>query len=459
LTEEGQALQASGPRERRPDLARYAGLIGLLGAVVLVALLMFAGGNGYRVSATFENGGQLVPGNEVRVGGRAVGTIESVELDQQARAVVEMDVTEAELAPLHRGTRATIRSSSLAGIADRYVSLEPGRNDGPELPDGGEIASVDASAPVDIDQLFNTLDPATREGLRGLVRGQGAQYERRGPDGARSLRYLSPALSSTSRLTRELVADDEVFERFLRDTSRAMGTIASRRDELSSAVADANTTVGAIGDENASLARGLDLLPGTLRKASSTFVNLRAALDDLDVLVAESKPATRDLAPFLRRLRPLIADSRPTIRELRTLIRTPGADNDLIELAGRLPRLAQLTSRSFPRAIRTFDRSQELVDTLRHYTPDLTGFLTKFGQAASAYDANGHYARVQPIFAPFRSNPTTGELTRLADTQRLDFFQLGRKSRCPGSAIQAPPDGSAPFAVEGCDPDAVPPGG
>ena len=41
------------------------------------------------------------------------------------------------------------------------------------------------------------------------------------------------------------------------------------------------------------LARALELLPGTLRKANTTFVNLRATLDDLDVLVAESKPATR----------------------------------------------------------------------------------------------------------------------------------------------------------------------
>ena len=38
----------------------------------------------------------------------------------------------------------------------------------------------------------------------------------------------------------------------------------------------------AIGDESASLQRALELLPGTLRKANTTFVNLRATLDDLD---------------------------------------------------------------------------------------------------------------------------------------------------------------------------------
>ena len=74
-----------------------------------------------------------------------------------------------------------------------------------------------------------------------------------------------------------------------------------------------STTADAIADENVALARALELLPGTLRKANTTFVNLRSTLDDLDVLVNESKPATRELAPFFRRLRPLVRDAiRPS---------------------------------------------------------------------------------------------------------------------------------------------------
>lgn len=100
-------------------------LAGLVGAAVLVALLMFGGDGGYRVTATFENGGQLVVGNQVRVGGRPVGTIRAIELDARAQARVELEVDDT-VAPLHRGTRATIRATSLSGIANRYVSLDPG---------------------------------------------------------------------------------------------------------------------------------------------------------------------------------------------------------------------------------------------------------------------------------------------------------------------------------------------
>ena len=419
---------------------------------------MFGGDGGYRVTAVFENGGQLVKGNQVRVGGRPVGVVDGIELNSNAQAEVEMTL-EDDLAPLHVGTTASIRATSLSGIANRYVSLAPAPNDAPEVEDGGRIEADRTSAPVDIDQLFNTLNPGTRAGLQRLIQGSAANYDGRAEEAKESLRYFSPALSATSRLTRELLVDDAVFERFIVDTSRAVGAIAERRDDLSQLVGNASTTAAAIGDENVALARTLDLAPDTLRKANSTFVNLRAALEDLDVLVAESKPATRDLAPFLRRLQPLVADARPTIRDLRTLIRTPGANNDLIELTAKLPRLESLTSRSFPRAIRTFDRSQEYVDTLRQYTPDLAGWLTKFGQAASNYDANGHFARVQPMFAPLAYDESTGELRRVPDSERLDRFERNQWRRCPGGATQPAPDGSNNWAVPACDPDSAPPGG
>ena len=419
--------------------------------------MMFGGDGGYRVTATFENGGQLVKGNQVRVGGRPVGTIRKIELNDRSQAEVELTVDD-EVAPLHRGTEATIRSPSLAGTANRYVSLRPGPNDAGKIDSGGLIDADDTTAPVDLDQLFNALDPGARKGLKQVIKGGAAQYQGRAPDAARSLKFFAPALNSTSRLTRELVVDDEVFSRFITDTSDAMGAIAERRDDLSGLVQNTGTALGAIGDENVALSRALDLLPGTLRKSNITFVNLRAALDDIDVLVEESKTGTRDLAPFLRRLRPLVADARPTIRDLRTLIRLPGANNDLLELTGKLPRLQRLTSTVFPRANRTFDRSQEFVDTLRQYTPDLAGWFTKFGQVASNYDANGHYARIQPIFGLFDYDADTGELSRKPDAQRIDGFGAGQQRRCPGAAVQPPPDGSAPFPVPECDPNQRPPG-
>jgi phospholipid/cholesterol/gamma-HCH transport system substrate-binding protein len=455
-----ERVNTSSDGEEEPKgspVARFAALAGVIGVAVLVALLMFGGDGGYKVTAVFENGGQLVKGNQVRVGGRPVGTVDSIKLNDKSQAVVDITVDD-DIAPLHMGTTATVRATSLSGIANRYVSLQPGRNDAPKIDEGGTIRADNTSAPVDLDQLFNTLDPKTRKGLQNVIQGQATYYGGRGTDAARALKYLSPALSSTSRLTKELVLDDAVFDRFIVDTSKTVGAIAERRDDLASLVGNANTTAAAIGDENVALSRTLQLLPTSLRKANTTFVNLRAALDDLDVLVAESKPATKNLAPFLRKLRPLVADARPTIRDLRVLIRKPGKNNDLINLTAKLPRLERLTATVFPRTVRTFNRSQEFVNTFREYTPDLAGWFTKFGQSASNYDANGHFARIQPIFSPFSVNEQSGLLTRIPDSQRLDGFETHQLKRCPGGAMQHSPDGSAPNPVADCDPSTSPPG-
>ena len=435
-----------------------------MAAAVLVGLLMLAGSDKYTVRATFQTAGQLVNGNEVHVGGKPVGEVTSIELTDEGAAEVEMEI-DSEFEPLHDGTRAIIRVGSLSGIAGRYVSLTPGPNDAGEIEDGGLIAADDTTTPVDLDQLFNTLDPKTRRGLQQIVQGGATQYDGKAEEANEAAKYFNPALATTSRLMNELIRDDERFESFVVDTAAVVGAIAERRDDLAALVTNANATARAIGDENVALARALGLLPPTLRKANTTFVNLRAALTDLDVLVAESKPATKDLAPFFRALRPLVADAEPTIRDLRFLIRKRGPGNDLTDLTRKQPRLAELASVAFPRSIRALQRSQPVVEYVRPYTPDLAGWLTKFGQSAANYDAHGHFARIQPMFNPFSltSAPLLGDvLTPVQDATRLQGLETTQSFRCPGGATQPPPDGSAPWRdTDGdleCDPNTVPPG-
>jgi phospholipid/cholesterol/gamma-HCH transport system substrate-binding protein len=437
---------------------RVAALVALIAACVLVGFAMF-GSHRYTLTATFTNGGQLVKGDQVEIGGRPVGTVSAAELDSHGQAEVKLRLDDSA-GKLHRGTTATIRSPSLSGIANRYVALAPGPNSAPELPDGGRIGSDQTSAPVDLDQLFDTLNPRTRLSLRRLIRGSAAQYDGRAKQSRESLKYLSPALSTTSRLTGEVALDEKVFERFLGDTATTVSALAERRDDLAGLVDHANTTFKAIGDQNTDLERTLELLPSTLRKANTTFVNLRSTLDDLDTLVNESKPATKQLAPFLKQLRPLVREARPAIADLRTLIRKPGANNDLIELTAKQPRLAELTAVVFPRTIRTLNRAQPVIEYAREYTPDLAGYLTKFGQGASNYDANGHFARIQPLFGgySFTDNPAGGVLTPVDPGSRLAGFDINNLKRCPGGATQQSPDGSSNWPVQDCNPSSAPSG-
>ena len=74
---------------------------------------------------------------------------------------------------------------------------------------------------------------STRRPARGSsssCRARPTYYGGRSEEASQSLEYLSPALSATSRLTREIVIDEGVFERFLTDTSRLVGAVAERRE-------------------------------------------------------------------------------------------------------------------------------------------------------------------------------------------------------------------------------------
>ena len=446
--------------------ARGVALSALVLAILLAGyLLLFRGGGGHEYTLVFQTAGQLVKDDDVQVGGRRIGSVRSIELTDNNLAAVKVKVEEP-YAPLREGTRAVIRLTSLSGIANRYVALTLAPDTNKQLDDGASLNLSATTSVVDLDQVFNAIDKKTRGDLQDVVKGFATQYEGKSKEVGQSAKYFNPLLSTSRVLANQVTEDEGALTRFLVNSSRAVTAVAERRDDLSGLVSNANATAGAIADENVALSRALELLPTTLRRANTTFVNLRATLDDLDVLVAESKPATKDLAPFLRELRPLVRDARPTIRDLSTLIRKDGPDNDLVEATQKMPALQKVATPAFQEGRAALQRAQPVLEFIRPYTPDFVGWLRDFGQGASNYDANGHFARIQPIFNAFQftDNPAGGVLTPIPPSQRMDGLQTGVQARCPGAASQRPADNSAPYTDNGnlgpddCDPSLVLPG-
>jgi phospholipid/cholesterol/gamma-HCH transport system substrate-binding protein len=343
----------------------------------------------------------------------------------------------------------------LSGIANRYIALSPGPNNARALDDGAVLPIQDTTTIVDLDQLFNTLDPKARKGLQQFIQGSGDQFSGRGEQANAAAKYFNPTLSTTRDLANELTRDSGTLERFIVDGAKAMTALAARSDTLTELISHSNDAAQGIAAENAAFDETLRRLPTTLRRANTTFVNLRSTLGDLDVLVAESKPATKDLAPFLRELRPLIANARPTIRDLRRAVREQGPNNDLVELTRKAPSLARVATPALSNTTEALRKSTPVLDFIRPYVPDLTGWFRDFGGGAANYDANGHYARIQPIFNTFQftDNPAGGLLTPQDPDDRLDGLGTGFFKRCPGGSTQAARDGSTPYTDNGLDCD------
>ena len=245
----------------------------------------------------------------------------------------------------------------------------------------------------------------------------------------------------------------------------------SRGNELSSAISNASTAFGAIASQNEAFSETLRLLPPVFRQSNTTFVNLRAALDDIDPLIETAKPATKDLAPFLREFRPVISKAVPVFKNLRLSVKRPGFANDTGELFAALPDVQQRASKAFPHSEDAIAAFQPNLNFARAYTPDIFNGFGKVGQITGYYDGNGHYARTQ--FAAlnlFTYNTGTGELEPIAPSGQYDAFgsSAGVRRPCPGGGTQSAPDGSnpftePPFAGSGvspseCDPADAPPG-
>jgi len=435
--------------------ARVAGVAAVIGAVVLVALIVLGASSGYTLSADFQDSGGLVPGNQVMIGPAIVGSIQSIGLAPNGLARIKFSV-DSGVAPMHQGTIARIYENSLSGIANRYIVLQPGPSRAPEIQSGGLIPQQDTYSFVSLDQLFDTLDTPTRQGLRGFIQGEAASIDGKALEANQTLRYFAPGLSSTSEVTAELTRDEPAFEGLLVQGAQALKTLASRSQELTQLIANTNSTTSAIASQSQALQQALQLLPPALNHSTSTFAGLRQTLDALTPVVVASIPASRNLRQFSIALDTLTKESIPTIGALNDLIKNPSGTGDLTTLLRDTPSLARIGSYTFPELIRAMNASQDQLDYLREFTPDVVAALTNLGQAAGYYDANGHYTRTQPVFGAFGLNGAN-QLQSQSPALRYSGLHVVR-SRCPGGAVQPTPDGSAPVRVPGCNPANTPPG-
>ncbi len=443
--------------------ARIATIAALAVAVIVLAVVFFSGGSGHKYTLIFQNAGQLVSDNQVLIGGSPAGTVESIGLTDDNLAEVKVEVDQE----LHEGTTAAIRATSLSGVANHYVSISPGPNSNPALDDGAELGLASTTTPVDIDQFFNTFPPRVREALGNFFKGNATSYSGQGENANEAFKYFGAALNRTGAFARELNADQRLLSRFVVSSARLTTAVAGRGEELSSAISNADTAFSAIASQTENFDATLRELPPVLRQSNTTFVNLRAALDDLEPLVETAKPATKELAPFLAELRPVFQKLLPFTRNLRHVVSQPGKGNDAADLLATLPKVQQLTSNAFPHAEAGVRAFQPNLNFIRAYTPDLFNGLSKFGQVAGYYDGNGHYVRAATAAQNlFSYDPGTSELKPIKKEQQFQPFgsSIHTHRRCPGGATQPAPHGSNPFIGGGsvssseCNPSDVPPG-
>ena len=471
-------------------IGRVAAVAAVTVALVAVGIIVLSSGNSYRVRAVFANASQIVSGDLVEVAGSSIGTVSNIALTPNGQAELTLNITNHSYDPLRQGTQATIRELSLSGIASRYVDLHLGPAGNQPIHSGGVIPTSDTTSEVDLDEIFNTLNGPTLKGLQDVFKGSAAQFKGAGQKAQAAFQYLNPAVASSSALFRELNRNTGDFTNFITKTSKLVSDVATRSSDLSGLVSHLSTTTQALANQRVALAQSLQRLPGFMRLANTTFVNLRSALDDLKPLVDDSKPVAPKLEKLLVQLRPLARNSVPTLNDLSNIIHRPGADNDLIELTKLGVPLSAATVQNatadgkvrpgaFPESTTALNDSTPELATARPYAVDLTGWFEGYTHPGTI-DANGGSSRIAPVVGvgsiengalnllPSFTNPTLRSILAFGGlggvtgggsnnpTNSQGVLVTGQGDRCPGSmergALYYPESGFP------CNPSEVPTG-
>jgi len=141
-------------RTRRERLALGAG-------AVIVAAILVAGGvilyrtshQGKQVTAYFTETIGVYPGSTVRVLGVPVGSVDAIQ-PEGTQVKVTMTVNSGVAVPAD--AKAVVVAASV--VSDRYIQLTPAYSGGPELADNAVIPVSRTAVPVEVDQIYTSLN-------------------------------------------------------------------------------------------------------------------------------------------------------------------------------------------------------------------------------------------------------------------------------------------------------------
>ena len=349
---------------------------------VTLAGIFGGGGGGYEVTIVFPDAANVVRGGQVQIDGLAAGSIEGLTT-KDGKALMRIALDDRH-APLHDGTEARIDYRALLG--ERIVTLRPGPKSNPAIPDGAIITS--GAARIDFEQFLAALDPPTREHVRRALPALDSVLEGREALLGETLEATPPLTEAVAQLLAAVGADGPALRQLVTSLRDLSTRLVDRRTDLAGVIDGLERFMTAGARQEEALAKGLDVLPGTLGSASAALAKLPETAAAAIPLLNDLRPVVDQLGPVSALLGPTLAELRPTLAALRPA---------LTSLAGVLdvsPALLGAANSFLPEGNAALVAFNPALDFLRPYSPEIAGIVSNFASAAANYDQNGHYLRV-----------------------------------------------------------------
>jgi len=388
--------------------AGVAGTVALAAIVAAVALSISAGGSngGYTVRAIFDDAGNLISGENVKIDGVKVGTVGSVTPTPQAKAAVVMHIEDPGFKDFRADATCTVRPQALLG--EKYVDCLPTqpRVEGTPLPPAlkkipkghegaGEylLPVQNTASPVDVDLLGDITRLPERERFTIILNELGAGLAGRGSDLSEVIKRANPALRELDRVFAILAGENKVLAKLAVDSDKALAPFAKVREHVADFIVQANKVAQAGAATRGALARNLQLFP----------------------------PFLEQLGPALERVKRFAEQVTPTFTDLKAA--APGIDKTFTSLPAfahsnekfftSLGQTAKLQGPALKGTTPLLKRLQRLGNGALPFTENFSSLLTSLRKtgglerimdfiflgtgAANGYDALGHFLRAEGV--------------------------------------------------------------
>jgi phospholipid/cholesterol/gamma-HCH transport system substrate-binding protein len=287
-------------------------------ALVLAATLwwLLRDSVGTRVTAYFDKTVGLYAGSAVRVLGVPVGEITDV---RPQGTVVRVDMVIEDGRRIPADARAVVIAPSL--VSDRYVQLTPAYTGGDVLASGAVIPKERTLSPVELDELYTSVEKLTTE---------------LGPNGVNADGVLSDVLDTAADNLRG-------NGQSLNDTVRQLANVASTLD---GAKGDLFSTVDSLRKFTAVLAESDQQIHQFYGRLADVTTYLADDKDDVGLALSSLAGALTDVNSFIKENKDLIASNVDQLT---------GVTKALVDQRGAIAEILDITPTGSTNLINSYD--------------------------------------------------------------------------------------------------------
>ena len=270
----------------------FAVVMVMMTVFLFMAFGQYRSGSTSQYTAMFGDASRLKGGDSVRVAGVRVGTVNTVELQQDHKVRVTFDADKDVV--LTTGTKLAVRYLNLVG--DRFLELMDAPGSSRILPAGSTIGQDRTAGALDLDLLLN--------GLRPVVRGLNPQ----------------DVNALTSSLVQIFQGQGDNLESLLGRTSSFSNDVANNEQTVSQLIDNLNSVVGTLSKDGDKFSGAIDKLQQLITGLSHDRDPIGTAISRLDQgtasissLLEQSRDPLKNTIGELNRLAPFLDDHKTVL--------------------------------------------------------------------------------------------------------------------------------------------------